>query len=679
MAEAVAGAVFLSYASQDAAAARRIAEALRPAGIEVWLDESELRSGDEWDRCIRQQIRVCTLFVPIISAHTQARREGYFRREWHLAAERTLDIARGEPFLVPVVIDDTQDRDALVPEEFLRLQWTRLTGTEVPSDFVARVQALLAATKRSPAAGAPGLPTARDPRRRWRTARILLGGAMLAALAVVVGWRFRNRHGADVDSPRAAAQPSRDPAAPSIAVLAFANLSAERDNEYFSDGISEELLNTLARVPGLRVAARKSAFSFKGANVPLTEITRRLGVNYVLDGTVRRDGSKVRISAELIKAADGFHAWSGRFDRELKDIFAVQDEITEAIVAQLRGTLLRPDSAHEALKASPARKAGTAQPDAYREYLLGRYFLNRAAPDDLEQAIAHLRAAIERDPKFAPAWAELGRVHSNTAQFGLRPVSFAEAFGQVRTAAEHALALDPNLAYGHMLLAHVQMVHDGNVAAANKSIARALELAPSDAPVVIVAALMRLFVGERQSALEFARRAAELDPVNPQVRVYLAVVHFYCDRLAEAEAEIRGALALEPKVLLGPTLLSYTCLLQGRLDEAVAAAERETTPHLRLGPLALVRQAQGRHADADAALAELATHYADRMAFNVAQIHAYRGEIDPAFAWLDRAFAHRDSALVHAKLDPFLRNLHGDRRWQQFLQRLGLAEATRGP
>ena len=296
-----AKAVFLSYASQDAEAARRICDALRAVGLDVWFDQSELRGGDAWDASIRKQIKECALFVPVISANTQAREEGYFRREWNLAVNRTLDMSEDKTFLLPVVIDATIDAKARVPEKFREVQWTHLAAGEASAAFAERVQ------------------------------RLLSGGAAPTVAASQRRAPLRRPH-----------RPSARPPArlPSIAVLPFVNMSRDEENEYFADGLSEELLNVLAKIRGLRVASRTSAFSFKGKDVDIPTIAQKLNVATVLEGSVRRSGKRVRITAQLIEVASDSHLWSETYDRELDDIFAVQDDIAQSVVKELRAALL---------------------------------------------------------------------------------------------------------------------------------------------------------------------------------------------------------------------------------------------------------------------------------------------------------------------------------------------------
>src|SRR5579862_7844928 len=318
---ATSRAVFISHASQDAEAAGRICEALQAAGIEVWFDQSELRGGDAWDQSIRKQIKTCALFLPVISRNTHDRVEGYFRLEWKLGVDRSHLISADQAFLLPVVIDDTRDDDERVPERFREVQWTRLPGGLTPPTFVERVQRLLSPETstaiRAPASGlSAAAPAIRRMDRGARGANFavaLCGTVVILALAYFVFDKFRiSKH---IAAPSASSVTARsvDTTAPtftppphSIAVLPFVNMSGNKEQEYFSDGISEELLDSLSRLNDLQVAARTSSFSFKGKDVDISTIAHKLNVAAVLEGSVRRSGNTIRITVQLISAVTGF-------------------------------------------------------------------------------------------------------------------------------------------------------------------------------------------------------------------------------------------------------------------------------------------------------------------------------------------------------------------------------------
>lgn len=364
--------VFLSYASEDAGVAKRISDALRAADVEVWFDQSELRGGDAWDQKIRQQIRDCALFIPVISAHTQARPEGYFRLEWKLAVDRSHLMAAEKAFLVPVVVDATTEPEALVPTQFRDVQWTQIQAGEVPTAFVHRIAALIS----QPVAhhmGSPERNVSRAPVRRLPAALLLLSGAALVALVITTamrgGW-LSQKPLTKVEASTAAVPAATPPAAiseKSVAVLPFVDMSEKKDQEYFSDGLTEELIEQLSKIADLRVPARTSSFYFKGKSENVATIARELGVAHVLEGSVRKAGSRLRITAELIRADSGYHVWSETYDRDLKDVFKVQDEIAGAVVAALK------------LRLAPTQRRGsqrTANTEAYNEYLLARQFYN---------------------------------------------------------------------------------------------------------------------------------------------------------------------------------------------------------------------------------------------------------------------------------------------------------------
>ena len=449
------GAVFLSYASQDAEAAARICEALRAAGVEVWFDRSELRGGDAWDSQIKKQIHDCALFIPVISAHTNARTEGYFRGEWNLATRRLLDMADDAAFLVPVVIDETREADARVPEEFLRAQWTWLPGGETPPAFAQRVRQLLgldpapASTAKAAATGAiePSARSAGSVRpTRYAAA---CGVSRFPSLHCCWFWAVelsgtskaratRLRRSRQLAVSPAAAAPNEK----SIAVLPFADMSAGKDQEYFADGLSEELLNLLAKLPELRVIGRTSSFQFKGRNEDLRVIGEKLNVAHILEGSVRKSGEKVRITAQLIRAADGSHLWSETYDRTLDDIFVVQDDIAGEVVKALKLTLLDTTS---------VTRSRPVDPEAYNLALQGRFFVERRGQKDLERAVELLPAgARARSELRARPGRACREAYARQADSGFVPV--ADGYRRAREAAEKALALDPQLADAHLAM-----------------------------------------------------------------------------------------------------------------------------------------------------------------------------------------------------------------------------------
>ena len=329
-------AVFISYASQDAEAAGRICEALRAAGLEVWFDQSELRGGDAWDQQIRRQIHECALFVPVISATIQGRPE-IVRREWRLAVDRTHDMSERVAFLVPVVIDDTGDAQADVPDAFRAVQWSRLPSGPTPA-FVARISQLLSPSKsQAPAHARPSNGSVPFSERQGAigavSLRLRLVSLLIAAVTVIgVGYLAADKFFLPKRTLQTSA-PGGQPTAPaqgatsekSIAVLPFIDISEKRDQGYFSDGLSEELIDLLGKVPGLHVPARASSFYFKGKQSTLPDIAKALNVTHVLEGSVRKSGDRLRITAELVHVADDTRVWSETFDRELDDIFKLPE------------------------------------------------------------------------------------------------------------------------------------------------------------------------------------------------------------------------------------------------------------------------------------------------------------------------------------------------------------------
>ena len=673
-------AVFLSYASQDTEAARRICEALRAAGVEVWFDQSELRGGDAWDHSIRRQIKTCALFIPVVSRHTRARDEGYFRLEWKLAIDRSHLMAATKTFLLPVVIDDTRDDDEGVPERFREVQWTRLPEGLTPPAFAARVARLLsplpeAASTAGPAAqgvaAAPAAPSgtaaAGIARATTSTSQPKLLWITLTLLVLAIGFVAADRFLLSTRAPLAAAAPSipvREASTVSdhsIAVLPFLDMSEKRDQEYFSDGLAEELLDLLAKTPGLHVIARTSSFYFKGKQATVPEIARTLRVANILEGSVRKSGNRLRITTQLVRADNGEHLWSETYDRDQEDVFKIQDDIARAVVAKLRLTLLGGDA--------PAPDTVAVNPQAHNLYLQGRYFISSDTADDLAKAGSYFQKALDLEPAYAPAWAGLAHVALREVANGY--VAVAEGIARADTAARKAVALDPGFAGGYIELGLSRMMSSFDWVGAREAFDHALLLEPSNNEAQFSVAHLTMTLGNTTDSLNRFQQLLERDPLNLLQRRYVARMLYYAGRLDEAESIIRQLLEVNPSFPAAHYELGRILLARGQVPQAASEFESETSIWRGNG-LPLGYHAEGRTADAQAALQSLVENSAGSE-FQVAEAYAYIGNTDAAFAWLDRAVESRDPGIQWLRGDPLLRSLTRDPRYAALLRRLNLS------
>ncbi|GAC1460889.1 MAG: hypothetical protein PVS2B3_15570 [Steroidobacteraceae bacterium] len=679
MTEQGSRAVFLSYASQDAEAARRICTALRTAGIEVWFDQSELHGGDAWDQSIRRQIHDCALFVPIISSNTTSRPEGYFRLEWSLADTRTHMIARNKTFILPVCVDATPDAGADVPDSFLRVQWTRLPAGDTPPAFSARIATLLgmaAADTGRPhslaAAGDAAPVVTASPPARAAPARVapasrrvrlitVLGAALLAGAIAWQPWRMMTgKPGPAHAAPAAAAVTPTAATEKSIAVLPFVDMSEKRDQEYFSDGLAEELIDALTRVANLRVPARTSSFSFKGKAATIEEIARALGVSHVLEGSVRKSGDHMRITAQLVRADNGFHLWSQTYDRDVRDIFAVQDDITHAVVEQLRITLLG------SAMGAPKQAIGT---EAHNLYLQARYVAGRDGPDDLDRAVLMYQQALALEPNYAAAWSWLAYCHVRRVSQGLDTVG--GGYAKATTAARRAIALDPKLPEPYIVLASAHMLHDLDWKAAANQLATALVLDPNNALAQMTLGHLTQATGRISDAEAHFRRALNSDPLNLLHSKYLGRALHYAGRGAESAAVLRHAIALDPQFPGLHYELGRALLRLGDAQAAQAAFEAETDPTWRSSGLPVGYLVTHHEREARAALATLLTRSAGSE-FQTAEAFAFLGQADKSFEWLERARSLHDPGIIWIRRDPLLASITPDPRFGALLKELGM-------
>ena len=656
-------AVFLSYASQDAEAAQRICEALRAAGIEVFLDQSELRGGDAWDQKIRHEIHDCALFIPLVSQHTQERLEGYYRHEWNLAIERTHHMAQQKPFLVPVVIDGTGDQEALVPDAFRMVQWTRLPGGETPAAFIGRVKRLLSPALSPMSAVSSGTAAIRAPVRATGLPKpVLLAAGALVVLASLVYFLANKSWIAKIATPESAARPSAvatafSPPPHSIAVLPFVNLSGDKQQEYFSDGLTEELLNSLAQINELQVAARTSSFYFKGKDVDLGTVAHKLNVGAVLEGSVRRSAHTIRITAQLINTVTGFHLWSKTYDRDLGDVLKLQTEIATAVASALKVTLLGDVAVKVEL-------GGTRNPAAFDAYLRGaKAYGSSRDTKDVPAALAAYTEAIRLDPHYALAFAARSLAFSGVASEAETAAQVREGYAKAQADARQALMLAPDLAQAHLALAYV-LDNTLDFTQASQAYERALALAPGNAQVLRISGSFAAYMGHFDVGVAAARRAVVLDPLARQSHHALGQALYSARRYEEAAAAFAEVISLSPdfKDTYGNRGLAYYGL--GDFERARASCESQPDYWLSQWCLAVVYDKLGRHADADAMLSKIKAAQHEAGAYQYATIYAQWGDRAKALEWLETAQRLRDPGLEYLKTDSLLDPLRKEPRFQ---------------
>ncbi len=448
----------------------------------------------------------------------------------------------------------------------------------------------------------------------------------------------------------------------SIAVLPFADMSPEGDQEYFSDGISEELLNLLARIPELRVISRSSAFSFKGKDVDIPTIAQQLSVAHVLEGSVRKAGNQVRITAQLIEARSDTHLWSETYDRTFDNIFAIQDDIAVAVVDQLKVTLL-----------GETPTVREVDPDAYALFLQGRHFSNQGSPDGFEKAIEILHQAIAIDDGYAPAWSELHRVYANQVLF--RQVSREEGYQKALEVLNKALELDPENAIAHSRLGWFRMNAEIDLAGAAKTFEHALALEPGNKIVLANAAILLKVLGRLDQAIALEELSQQRDPLNPTSSFNLAGSYMLNRQFDKAEAMYLQTLLLSPEHIRARGALARALFNMGELEAADEIVEEVPVPFMRVAGQALIKYAQGNHAESDAALMTLIDEYQQVAKPLIALVYAFRDEPDKAFEWLQKDVdINGPRVLMLGRLAPELDGLHDDPRWEELLANNGFSE-----
>ena len=450
---------------------------------------------------------------------------------------------------------------------------------------------------------------------------------------------------------------------PSIAVLPFADMSAAKDQEYFADGLAEELLGLLAKVPGLKVTGRTSSFAFKGKNDDLRAIAQKLGVAHILEGSVRKSGEQLRITTQLVSASDGYELWSETYDRKLTDVFAVQDEIASAVVSALKMKLL---------PASGEKPRGTDNIEAYNQVLLGRQFRTRGTLEDTARARQAFQRATQLDPDYAAAWAGLSRATFALADKTVSKTEAEAGFAQAKEEAGKAILIGPEVASGYVARGIGRAIRDWNWAGADEDFQRALALEPDNSEALTAYAVYLLqALGRSAEELTLLRRVTELDPLSSTAWSMLGWALLLSGDQRAAQQAIARALELAPSSSAAEHNLASSLILEGRPRDALGVLPR-TIGVFALQGAALAQHSLGHRQESTRALEELIAEDAAGAAFQISEVYAWRGENDKAFEWLLRARAQRDTGIGLLKSSAFLRGLHGDPRWNTLLASVNL-------
>jgi adenylate cyclase len=474
-----------------------------------------------------------------------------------------------------------------------------------------------------------------------------------AALKIASAVAVEEAREAGRSEARTTAQPNR-----SIAVLAFDDMSPESDQAYLSDGIAEELLNLLAKIPDLKVISRSSAFSYKGKDIKLSQVAQELNVAHILEGSVRKAGNRIRITAQLIEARSDTHLWSETYDRTLDDVFAIQDEIAATVVAQLKITLL-----------GEAPHVEETDPEAYALFLQARHLGRLGTRESYEQSNALFQQALAIAPDYPAAWTGLASNYTNMARSGLLPRD--EGYAKAREVIEKALAIDPDYAKAHALLGWIAMMYDNDLAQAARHFERALQLDPADADIIGNAAVLLRTLGRVDEAIAIDEYFAARDPVSPARHFNLGSSYRLAGRWDEAIASYETALRLSPGLIGVHYLIGAALLLKGEFEAALESFTREEgfEGALRVMGQAMALYALGRIEEHQARLDELIERWGDEWPSAVANVYAYMGDTDRAFEWLNRSAQEEGGAF--APREPLLQPLANDPRWLPLLESIG--------
>jgi TolB-like protein/Flp pilus assembly protein TadD len=643
--------VFVSYASHDADVAQKACSALEAAGFRCWIAPRDVIPGTLYADGIVGAIDESRILVLILSKDAVA--------SAHVGKELERATSKRHP-IIALRLDTAPLTRAF--EYFLNeSQWIE-GGASDPAiaklvDAVGQHLAPGTVAGQTHTSFPRTAARAAMPQRVWVIAAVVVA-VLLAGAYFLVDQAQRSKHettaGTAVISDK------------SIAVLPFTDMSEKKDQEYFADGMAEEIINLLVKIPGLKVISRTSSFQFKGKNPDLQSIATQLGVAYVLQGSVRKSGDHLRVTAQLIDSRNGTQLFSQTYDRDLSDVLKMQDEIAASLVRTLQIQV-----SGEAVVSRPALR----NTEAYTVYLQGLHAFNRFDPQGLEQAAQDFQQAVDLDPSFADARVWFAITNYSMGAFGFVPsASTTSAFEQARQSAELALKLDPNVATAHAVLGLVDL-NEGNWASADQELQLARALVPGDYGIIVLAEAQAMTMGRWDDALKHANARLERDPLDPIGYVRLSAVQLRRGRLAEAETAMRRALEISPTFGFAHYNLGVVLLARAEPDAALKEFTKDSIDGARLKGTAMAYFALGRRSESDTALAEwLQESATSHFPFSVAELYAFRRQSDAAFKWLDVAFEQKDTNILNAKSSVLLDSLHGDPRYAALLKKMNLPD-----
>jgi adenylate cyclase len=643
--------VFISYASNDAALAQKVCSALEATGLLCWIAPRDVLPGTLYADAIVSAIDESSILVLVLSKEAVA--SAHVGRELERAASKRHPIIALRTDTAPLT---------RAFEYFLnQSQWIE-TGNGGLDAAIAQLTTAAARhlplVTATPPANVPAQRASSQtprPRRFWIPAGAGAVAALIAAY-LLADWAWLQGHTA----PKPMTGRDVTIANKSIAVLPFTDMSEKKDQEYFADGMAEEIIDLLVKIPGLKVIGRTSSFQFKGENQDLRAIGARLGVAYVVEGSVRRSGDQIRVTAQLIDSATGAHAWSEHFDRNSGDVLKIEDEIAAALVRAMQITVGAAD---------PLLRPTLKSTEAYNLYLKGRHALDRTDEEGFDEGARDFKQALELDPTSAATAAWLSETYELQAEFGLVPP--AAGFEQARRAAQDALASDPNLAIAHVVLGGVHTAYDWDWAEADNELKLALALAPGDSMATFYAARLLIDQGRWSDALTETNAALAADPLWPLPYQGLDVVQLHRGHLREAELAARRLIELSPSYLSGHYYLGLVLLERGDPEDALTAMQEEAPEGGRNGGLAMAYYALGRKAESDDIVVQMIK---EPHAFPVAEVYAFLGDRDKAIQWLERAYFQKEPDMQYIKSDLPLRNLENDPRYRALLRKMNLPE-----